>query len=225
MHGTINIKWWLQFSSSLHSKMCVSSHALSKVRQITVRFRGQYRTVGPQELVSCEPPPPSTPLAPRICMWHQDLAEKLWTPVVGAVSNIKNSSWEQCVVKKYKVVQIWPGLFTLVYNCKQSRSYLNHLVVGRYFRQRMTNIEEYNCNCKWPTRYNYCVLFIYSYSALHVSGDVIAHHQEHLTVLTTSDIVHWYCCRLLSWMRSNWTFPFHPWHQPAAIIGGKYQKL
>ena len=31
-------------------------------------------------------------------------------------------------------------------------------------------------------------LFIYSQSALHVSGDVFAHHQEDMTVFTASDI-------------------------------------
>ena len=40
-------------------------------------------------------------------------------------------------------------------------------------------------------------LFIYSQSALHVSSDVFAHHQEHLTVFTASYIVHLYCCRLV----------------------------
>jgi hypothetical protein len=44
-------------------------------------------------------------------------------------------------------------------------------------------------------------LFIYSHSALYVSGDVFAHHQEHLTVFTASVIAHLYCCRLVSWMR------------------------
>ena len=33
-------------------------------------------------------------------------------------------------------------------------------------------------------------------SALHVSGDVFAHHQEHLTVFTVSVSVHPSCCRL-----------------------------
>jgi len=33
-------------------------------------------------------------------------------------------------------------------------------------------------------------LFIHSYSALHVSGEVFAHRQEHLTLVTASDIVH-----------------------------------
>jgi hypothetical protein len=45
--------------------------------------------------------------------------------------------------------------------------------------------------------------FIYSKSALHVSGGVFAHHQEHLSVFTASDIVHRYCCWLVSRMRWN----------------------
>jgi hypothetical protein len=32
-------------------------------------------------------------------------------------------------------------------------------------------------------------LFTFTQSALHVSGDVFDHHQEHLTVFTASDIV------------------------------------
>jgi hypothetical protein len=39
-------------------------------------------------------------------------------------------------------------------------------------------------------------LIYHSKSALHVSGDVFAHHQEHLTVFTVSGIVHPSCCRL-----------------------------
>jgi hypothetical protein len=39
-------------------------------------------------------------------------------------------------------------------------------------------------------------LIYYSYSALHVSGDVFAHHQEHLTVVTVSGSVQPSCCRL-----------------------------
>jgi len=38
-------------------------------------------------------------------------------------------------------------------------------------------------------------LFICSQSALHVSGDVYAHHQELLTVFTAFDIVHLCCYR------------------------------
>ena len=40
-------------------------------------------------------------------------------------------------------------------------------------------------------------LIYYSKSALHVSGDVFAHHQEHLTVFTVSDSIHPSCCRLV----------------------------
>ena len=46
-------------------------------------------------------------------------------------------------------------------------------------------------------------LIYYSKSALHVSGDVFAHHQEHLTIFTVSGSVHPSCCRLVSWMSWN----------------------
>jgi len=39
-------------------------------------------------------------------------------------------------------------------------------------------------------------LIYYFKSALHVSGDVFAQHQEHLTVFTVSGSVHPSCCRL-----------------------------
>ena len=39
-------------------------------------------------------------------------------------------------------------------------------------------------------------LIYYSKLALHVSGDVFAHHQEHLTVFTASGNIHQYRCRL-----------------------------
>ena len=47
-------------------------------------------------------------------------------------------------------------------------------------------------------------LIYYSKSALHVSGVVFAHHQEHLTVFTVSGSVHPSCCRLYS--ASCWLF-------------------
>jgi hypothetical protein len=37
-------------------------------------------------------------------------------------------------------------------------------------------------------------LIYYYKSALNVSGDIFAHHQEHLTVFTVSGIVHPSCC-------------------------------
>jgi hypothetical protein len=43
-------------------------------------------------------------------------------------------------------------------------------------------------------------LIYFSLLAVHVSGDVFAHHQEHLAVFTVSGSVHPGCCRLVSWM-------------------------
>jgi hypothetical protein len=41
-----------------------------------------------------------------------------------------------------------------------------------------------------------CRLIYYSKSALHVSGDVFVHHQEHLNVFTVSGSIHPSWCRL-----------------------------
>jgi hypothetical protein len=43
-------------------------------------------------------------------------------------------------------------------------------------------------------------LIYYSKSGVHVSGDVVVHHQEHLTVFTIYVSIHPSCCRLVSWM-------------------------
>jgi len=52
-------------------------------------------------------------------------------------------------------------------------------------------------------------LIYYYKSALHVSGDVFAHHQVHLTVFTVSGIVHLICC----------------WLAAGSNLGGQYQIL
>jgi hypothetical protein len=77
--------------------------------------------------------------------------------------------------------------------------------------------EYFICWCSWiyASWYSYennqqealYRLIHYSKSALHVLGNVFAHHQEHLTVFTVSDSVHTGCCRLVSWMSWNWTSP------------------
>jgi len=41
-------------------------------------------------------------------------------------------------------------------------------------------------------------LIYYSKSAVHVSGDIFAHHQERLTVFTVFGSIHPSCCRLVS---------------------------
>jgi len=59
--------------------------------------------------------------------------------------------------------------------------------------------------CVWRTfKYDYennqkyalYRLIYYSKSALNVSGDFFAHHQEHLTAFTVSGSVHPSCCRV-----------------------------
>jgi len=51
-------------------------------------------------------------------------------------------------------------------------------------------------------------LIYFSLSALHVSGDIFVHHQEHLTVFTVSGSIHPSSCRLVSWMSWNLTMWF-----------------
>ena len=58
-------------------------------------------------------------------------------------------------------------------------------------------------------------LIYYSKPALHVSGEVLAHHQGQLTVFAVSGSVHPSCCRLVSWRSWN-AVSNHPRHQPAA---------
>ena len=65
-------------------------------------------------------------------------------------------------------------------------------------------------------------LFIYSQSALRVSGDVFVHHQEHLTVFTASDVVHLCCCRLVLLVRGSSISSMTP---AVSNMDGQYQKL
>ena len=54
-------------------------------------------------------------------------------------------------------------------------------------------------------------LFICTQSALHVSGDVFAHRQEHLTVFTACGLVHLCCCRPVLSTRWNFGRQQHSW--------------
>ena len=71
------------------------------------------------------------------------------------------------------------------------------------------------------------MLFICTQSALHVSGEVFAHHQELLTVFTASDIVHLCCCRPVSRTRWKWSSTStgrqqHSWTISEAVNTVKY---
>ena len=51
---------------------------------------------------------------------------------------------------------------------------------------------------KTTNKMQLCRLLYYSLSALHVSADVFAHNQEHLTVFTASGSIHQCRCLLVS---------------------------
>jgi len=65
----------------------------------------------------------------------------------------------------------------------------------------------HNIITKAKNKMQLCRLIYYSLSALHVSGDVFAHHQEHLTVFTASGNIHQCRCRLTSRQRHWWILP------------------
>jgi hypothetical protein len=67
-------------------------------------------------------------------------------------------------------------------------------------RRQEDRYDETNIIMKVTNKMQLYRLIYYSYSALHVSGDVFAHHQEHLTVFTVSGSIHPSSCRLVSWM-------------------------
>jgi hypothetical protein len=90
---------------------------------------------------------------------------------------------------------------------------LNHVAGTSVFRQHTAHLLVLVLSVAGLTRFNVVVcnyesnqqdalyrLIYYSNSALRVSGDVYAHHQEHFTVFTVSGSVHPSCCRLVSWM-------------------------
>jgi hypothetical protein len=86
--------------------------------------------------------------------------------------------------------------------------------VGIYCARRLIKHVEVLAKLLWKATLTFfCVnnqqnalyrLIYYSKSALHVSGDVFANHQEHLTIFTVSGTVHPKCCRLASWISWNW---------------------
>jgi hypothetical protein len=59
-----------------------------------------------------------------------------------------------------------------------------------------------------------CRLIHYSKSALHVSSNIFAHHQEHLTIFTVPGNVHPNYCLLVS-----------AWTPPGSNLGERYRIL
>ena len=59
----------------------------------------------------------------------------------------------------------------------------------------------------------------YSKSALYVSGEVFAHHQEHLTVFTVPGSVHPSCCRLVAGSNLGEHYQYCKYSQVLLIMG------
>ena len=83
------------------------------------------------------------------------------------------------------------------------KALLNIFTLGRKWQETVQIYLKRNSYCVNNQQDALYRLIYYSKSALHVSGDVFAHHQEHLTVFTVSGSVHPSCCRLVSWMSWN----------------------
>jgi len=115
----------------------------------------------------------------------------------------------------------------------------HHLLVGWIVSVSVSTIANHNCtqlSFDWrswirASWYNYennqqdelYRLIYYSKTAVHVSGDVFAHHQEHLTVFTVSGSVHPSCCRQPQNLYDNC---FNSFGTPAGSnLGGHYQIL
>ena len=77
-----------------------------------------------------------------------------------------------------------------------------HVVTIPGLRQRdVRESVHHDIIMKITSKMQLCRLIYYSLSAVHVSGDVFAHHQEHLSVFTASGNIHQRCCRLTSRQR------------------------
>jgi len=119
----------------------------------------------------------------------------------------------------------WPHCFCNPHNLYDFVNYINftdlHMFDLTFTVHLVTRIFLFNYeNNQQDALYR---LIYYSKLAVHVSGNVFAHHQEHLTLFTVSGSVHPSSWRLVSRIRCVYTphnlhssISTHPRHQPAA---------
>jgi hypothetical protein len=143
---------------------------------------------------------------------------KIWLLEWHNISDLKEEksfSFVTCICVKTQYMSIF---ITVLLNEQSDnfRIYIHVVLWPKYSQptwRSWNRASWYNCvNNQQDALYR---LIYYSKSALHVSGDVFAHHQEHLTVFTVSGNVHPWCCRMVSWMSLN-AISTHPRHQSAA---------
>jgi hypothetical protein len=113
-----------------------------------------------------------------------------------------------------------------------NKIYINSWIIRRCFESQ---VSLFSIVTRWSVNYEnnqqnalYRLMYYFK-SALHVSGDVFAHHQEHLTVCTVSGSVHASFCRLVSrTMHASQStyFSFSSFETPAGSnLGEHYQIL
>jgi len=84
----------------------------------------------------------------------------------------------------------WPSHYTLL-----------HLTIPIYYTASRPILHKvtYYVYTKMTSKMQLCKIIHYSLTAVHVSSDIFAHHQEHLNCITASGITHVCRCRLVSW--------------------------
>jgi hypothetical protein len=71
-----------------------------------------------------------------------------------------------------------------------------------------------------------CRIIYYSLTALHVSSDIFAHHQDHLNCIRASGIIQVCRCRLVSWECWHWSEVLtQPVHKTVTCREWQYQRL
>jgi hypothetical protein len=144
------------------------------------------------------------------------------------------ATWrKQLLLRSIKTVSSIVAKYSLIYrktNTTAQHCYWNYKenltnfqAVGNWalFRISMATNQSNYTNNQQEALYK---LIYYSKSALHVSGDGFAHHQEHLTVFTVSVSVHPSCCRWKT-TRSRWILIPYIWFYDLHCIAssnGKY---
>ena len=82
------------------------------------------------------------------------------------------------------------------------------MIRGGYRSDHWSGLTSGSAILKVTNKMQFYKLIYFSFSALHVSGDVFSHLQEQLTIFTVYGNIHQCRCRLVSWMSWNWSMWF-----------------
>jgi hypothetical protein len=102
----------------------------------------------------------------------------------------------KCLSLSY-IVCICCGTWHVKFHIMIGKIHKYEICIWICYTHKLTNVDSV---MKVTNKMQLYTLIYYSWSALYVSSDVFAHHQERLTVVTVSDSIHPSCCQLVSWM-------------------------